>query len=74
MQASKASTSENSAGSDKKLTVVAAAARLGLQPVTLRAWASRRKISFHKLGRAIRIPESEVERILRESLIPALDR
>lgn len=57
---------------DKLLTIEEAAARLGLKPVTLRMWAARRKIARCKLGRAVRIPASEVERIIASSLIPAL--
>jgi excisionase family DNA binding protein len=54
------------------LTLEEAAARLGMKPVTLRMWAGRRKIARCKIGRAVRIPESEIERIIASSLIPAL--
>lgn len=54
------------------LTLEAAAARLGMKVVTLRMWASQRKIARHKIGRSVRIPESEIERIIASSLIPAL--
>jgi excisionase family DNA binding protein len=56
----------------KLLTLEEAARRLGLKPVTLRMWASARKIARCKIGRAVRIPESEVLRIIEHSLIPAL--
>jgi excisionase family DNA binding protein len=58
--------------SDPLLSIEDAARRLGLKPVTLRMWASRRKIARCKIGRAVRIPESEIERIIASSLIPAL--
>jgi excisionase family DNA binding protein len=53
------------------LTLSQAAQLLGLKPVTLRAWAARRKITVQRLGRAIRISANEVERLLEESLVPA---
>jgi excisionase family DNA binding protein len=49
-----------------------AARRLGMKTVTLRMWASRRKIARCKIGRAVRIPESEIERIIESSMIPAI--
>ena len=37
----------------------------------VRAWIARRKISILRLGRAVRIPQSEVDRLLTESMQPA---
>ena len=54
------------------LTLEEAARRLGMKPITLRMWASRRKIARYKIGRAVRISETEIARILEQSLIPAL--
>jgi hypothetical protein len=31
----------------------------------------RKRISYHKIGAAVRIPASEIRRILDESLVPA---
>jgi excisionase family DNA binding protein len=56
----------------KLLTLEQAAERLGLKPVTLRMWASARKIARVKIGRAVRVPESEIARIIERGLIPAL--
>jgi excisionase family DNA binding protein len=56
------------------LTLEDAARRLGMRPVTLRMWASARKIARCKIGRAVRIPESEIERIIQSSMIPALPK
>jgi len=70
MQASKASTLDNS---ERPITVTEGARRLGLQPVTVRAWIARRRIAAYKLGRAIRIDPREIDRVLNESLIPAID-
>jgi excisionase family DNA binding protein len=58
--------------SDALLTLEEAARRLGLKPVTLRMWASGRKIARVKIGRAVRIPESEIAKIIERGLIPAL--
>jgi excisionase family DNA binding protein len=54
------------------LTLEQAAQRLGMKTITLRMWASRRKIARCKIGRSVRIPESEIARIVETSLIPAL--
>jgi excisionase family DNA binding protein len=53
------------------LTVAKAAERLGLKEGTLRIWLYQRKLAYVKLGRAVRVPESEVERLVRENLVPA---
>jgi excisionase family DNA binding protein len=53
------------------LTVREAAARLGLRDSTLRAWIMQRRIGIVRLGRAIRIPLEEVERLIAEGTIPA---
>jgi len=57
---------------EKLLTLEQAAERLGLKPVTVRMWASARKIARVKIGRAVRIPETEVTKIIERGLIPAL--
>ena len=49
------------------LTVKEAAERLGLVEGTLRIWISRGRVTYHKIGRAVRIPRSEVDRLLAES-------
>jgi len=69
MQALEAQTAKMS--DTRMLTLAQAARLLGLKPVTLRAWASRRKLAIHRLGRAIRVPASEIERLLNESFVPA---
>ena len=52
------------------LTVSEAARTLGLQESTLRAWVMRRKISYLKLGRSIRIEQSEIDRLLEQARVP----
>lgn len=53
------------------LTVHQAAERLGLQPSTVRAWIAQRRIGIVRLGRAVRIPLEEVERLIAQGTIPA---
>lgn len=51
-----------------------AAPRLGLADKTLWAWIGARKIGVHHVGRSVRIPESEIQRILAEGYVPALEQ
>jgi len=60
--------------SDPMLTVEQAAERLGLKPPTLRAWMARRRIGYSKIGRAVRIPGSEIDRLITSGFIPASAR
>jgi excisionase family DNA binding protein len=54
------------------LTVEGAAHELGIKASTVRAWLLRRKIGCVKLSaRCVRIPREEVERLIRDNLIPA---
>jgi excisionase family DNA binding protein len=52
------------------LTVSEAARTLGLRESTLRAWVMRRKISYLKLGRSIRIEQAEIDRLLEQARVP----
>jgi len=52
------------------LTVRETAERLGLRECTIRAWLAARKLSFVRLGRAVRIPESEVSRLIETNTVP----
>ena len=56
------------------LTVVEAAKRLGLRPSTIRAWMRMRKIGYVRLGRAVRILPSEIDRLIEENIVPARKR
>ena len=58
----------------RQLTVVESAARLGLKPSTVRKLILTRRIGFTKIGRAVRIPETEVERIIEAGFQPAIQR
>ena len=50
-------------------TVTEAAQILGLSVHTIRAWIADRRINYLRLGRAIRVPREEVERLLRTALV-----
>ena len=50
------------------------AEKLGISPKTLWAWIGARRIGVHRVGRAVRIPESEIQRILSEGYCPPVER
>jgi excisionase family DNA binding protein len=54
------------------LTCRAAAEALNLSEPTIRAWIARRKIGVIRLGRAVRIPFSEIQRLIDAGTIPPL--
>jgi excisionase family DNA binding protein len=62
-----------SATTTKPRTVHEAAAELGLSVHTIRAWIARRKIGSIRLGRAVRIPASEIARLVEQGTTPPLD-
>jgi len=45
-------------------TVKQTASYLGLNRVTIYQWISKGKIGFKKFGKSVRIPKSEVERLV----------
>jgi excisionase family DNA binding protein len=58
---------------DSLLSVMEAAARLGLAPQTIRNWLSLRKLPCVKIGRLTRIPQSAVDQYIAANTIPAVD-
>jgi excisionase family DNA binding protein len=52
------------------LTVREVAGFLRLRPVTVYQWIWKKRIRYVKVGRTVRIPQSEVER-LTSNVIPA---
>ena len=52
-------------------TVEQAAEDLNLSVHTIRAWIAKRKIACVRLGRAVRVPVAEIDRLLDEGTIPA---
>jgi excisionase family DNA binding protein len=56
---------------DKRLlTVLEAAEVLALKPKTVRAWIAARRIASVRLGSAVRVPVSEVERLIEDGTTP----
>jgi excisionase family DNA binding protein len=55
------------------VTVREAAAALGLVESTIRAWILTRKIGYVKLGKAVRIPMAELERLVADGSRPATE-
>jgi excisionase family DNA binding protein len=53
------------------LTVSQFSQQLGIQPSTTRSWLWKRRIEFIKVGRCVRIKESEVNRLLKQGRVPA---
>jgi excisionase family DNA binding protein len=53
------------------LTVNETAAELNLSTGTIRAWLLSRKLTAVRLGRAVRIPRTELERLIGEGTTPA---
>ncbi len=55
----------------KQLRVVDAAEQLGVSRYTIYAWIGRRVISHTRYGRTVRVPASEVRRLIREGTVKA---
>ena len=56
---------------NRLLTIPQAAEALTLRPKTVRAWIAARRIACIRLGSSIRIPSSEISRLIGEGTIPA---
>ncbi len=54
---------------DRPRTIREAAQELGLSPFTLYTWCAQRRLVFVRLGRAIRIPAAEIQRMVREGTV-----
>lgn len=52
-------------------TVEEAAEEMRLSPHTIRAWIASRRLGHVRLGRAIRVPSSEIQRLLERGTVPA---
>jgi excisionase family DNA binding protein len=55
----------------KLLTIREAAERTGHRESTYRAWVLNRKLPFYKVGRSIRISESDLDQMVEKSRVPA---
>lgn len=51
-----------------------AATRLNVSPWTIRNWITARKLACVHLGRLIRVPESELRRLVEDGTIPAQEK
>ena len=58
-------------GTNAPLTVVETATELHVSPHTVRAWISQRRLGHIRLGRAIRVPRTEIARLLETGYRPA---
>lgn len=54
----------------KLLRVPEAAEALSISEKTLWGWIGARKVGVHRVGRSVRVPESEIARILEEGYTP----
>ena len=52
-------------------TIGEAARELNLSPHTIRAWIAQRRIGCVRLGRSVRVPRGEIERLLIAGQVPA---
>ena len=59
-------------GNDKLLTVEAAAERLGTSVRFVRRLIAERRIAFVKLGRHVRIAESDIAAFIESGRVPAI--
>jgi excisionase family DNA binding protein len=60
--------------SGRELRTVKQAARdLAVSEHTIRSWVATRKIASIRLGRAVRIPASDIDRLIEQGTVPALD-
>ncbi len=55
---------------DRLLKVNECAELVNLKPATIRRWLLLRKLCAVKLGRSVRIPASEAQRLIAEGLRP----
>jgi excisionase family DNA binding protein len=55
------------------VTVDQAAEALSVSVHTIRAWIAERRITCVRLGRAVRVPQSEIARLIEQGTIPARD-
>ncbi len=63
---------ESKIGNGRLLRVSEAAELLAVRESTIRAWLLTRRLAKVRLGRrAVRIPATEVERIIAEGTVPA---
>lgn len=57
--------------SERLLTLAEAAEQINMSPHFVRRRVQRREIEFVKLGKSVRIPESELVRFVEQGTVPA---
>jgi excisionase family DNA binding protein len=57
----------------RQLTVKQSALELNVSISTIRAWIASRKLGHVKLGRSVRIPLEEIERLIQRGTVNADD-
>jgi excisionase family DNA binding protein len=55
-------------------TVAGTADKLALKQPTIRAWLADGRIGFVRLGKSIRIPQAEIDRLIAEGTTPVRSR
>jgi excisionase family DNA binding protein len=55
-------------------TVAEAAAELTVSPLTVRAWISRGRIGVTRIGRCVRVPAHEIQRLVEGGFTPSSGR
>ena len=50
------------------------AAKLSISEKTVWAWIGARRLAVHRIGRAVRVSDLEIQRVLESGFMPALDR
>jgi excisionase family DNA binding protein len=71
MSANRVERSPDDSNAMQLLTVVEAAATLGIKERTVRAWILKRKIAYVKLDRLVRIPAKDVRLMIERATIPS---
>ena len=56
---------------NRLLTLREAAERTGFRESTWRSWILKRRVSYLKVGRSVRVAEADLERMIEQSRVPA---
>ena len=59
---------------EKLFTIKDVAERLRVSAACVYDWVRQHRVAYHKIVRAIRIPESEVRRLMEEGYRPRVDK
>jgi excisionase family DNA binding protein len=59
---------------DRLRSLPQAAERLGVSVKCLRGWVYRRKIGYVKVGRAVRLSDETIQKIIDRGTMPAIEQ